>query len=88
MPFWFEVLVASVGSDQGMAVPMAISVAVADFGCRGRLQRPEKGLQQEQTSVINTVYRQWKTLLAVSLTPANSLSPVSLTPVNNLWHRR
>jgi hypothetical protein len=28
-------------------------------GGRGRLRRPEIVLQQEQTSVINTVYRRW-----------------------------
>jgi hypothetical protein len=41
-------------------------------------------LQKEQTSVVNTVYRRWKNLLAVSSTPANSLSLVLLTLVNNL----
>jgi hypothetical protein len=63
---------------------MTISAAVAIFGCRGLLRRPEIVLQKEQTSVVNTVNRLWKNLSAVSLTPANSLLPVSLTPVNNL----
>jgi hypothetical protein len=37
-------------------------------------------LQKEQSSVINTVHRQWKNLSAVSLTPVNIMLPVSLTP--------
>jgi hypothetical protein len=36
-------------------------------------------LQKEQTSVIHKVYHQWKNLLVVPLTLANSLSPVSMT---------
>ena len=40
-----------------VAVLMTISAALANFGGRGRLRRPEIVLQQEQTSVINTVYR-------------------------------
>jgi hypothetical protein len=36
---------------------MTISAAVADLGGRGRLRLPEIVLQQEQTYVINTVYR-------------------------------
>jgi hypothetical protein len=58
-----------------MAVPMTISAAMANFGGRGRLWRPEIVLQQEQTSVINTVYRRWKTLSTVSLTPAITFFP-------------
>ena len=35
-----------------VAVPMTISAAVADFGGRGRLRRPELVLQKAQTSVV------------------------------------
>ncbi len=35
-----------------VAVPMTISAAVADFGRRGRLRRPELVLQKAQTSVV------------------------------------
>ncbi len=35
-----------------VAVPMKISAAVADFGHRGRLRRPELVLQKAQTSVV------------------------------------
>ncbi len=45
-------------------------------GC-GWLPRLEIVLQKEQTSVVNTVYRQCKKWSAVLLTPANSLSQVS-----------
>jgi hypothetical protein len=55
-----------------------------NIGDHGRLRRPEIVFQKEQTSVVNTVYHRWKNLPAVSLTPANSLSPVSLPPVNIL----
>ena len=37
-----------------VAVPMTISAAVADFGGRGRLRRPELVLQKAQTSVVDT----------------------------------
>ena len=63
MSSWFEVALAAlirvceVPLRVFMAVPMTISAAVADFGGRGRLLRPGLVLQQEQTSVINTVYR-------------------------------
>ncbi len=35
-----------------VAVPMTISAAVADFGGRGQLRRPELVLQKAQTSVV------------------------------------
>ncbi len=35
-----------------MAVPMTISAAVADFGGRGKLRRPELVLQKAQTSAV------------------------------------
>ncbi len=35
-----------------VAVPMTISAAVADFGGRGRLWRPELVLQKAQTFVV------------------------------------
>jgi hypothetical protein len=35
-----------------VAVPMTISAAMADFGGRGRLRRPELVLKKAQTSVV------------------------------------
>ncbi len=58
MPFWFEVaLAASRASDQGLWGAFARFHCCSNdiIGGRGRLRRPEIVLQQEQTSVINTV---------------------------------
>ncbi len=65
-----------------------------NIGGRGRLRRPEIVLQQEQTSVINTVYRRWSRwhrqtvycwwhFSPVSLIPAKNCLPVSTTPLIN-----
>ena len=60
MLFWFEVALAASGaSDQGLSGAFARFHGCSNdnIGGRGRLRRPEIVLQQEQTSVINTVYR-------------------------------
>ncbi len=54
-----------------MAVPMKILAAVADFCSQIYVV-----LQQEQTSVVNTVYCQRKNLAVVSLKPAIKFFPV------------
>ena len=60
MPFWFAVVFCGLSGLRAcegplrlfVAVPMTISAAVADFGGRGRLRRPELVLQKAQTSVV------------------------------------
>ncbi len=60
MPFWFAVVLAASGVSgrvRGLcaffvAVLMTISAAVANFGGRGRLRRPDLVLQKAQTSAV------------------------------------